>query len=250
MLCSVNSTPIAALARRAARVSAISSLRSRGRHAGGRLVHQQQPRLVGERDRQLDALDVAVGQHAASRARPAPPCRPARAARPPRRGTAPRAGARSASTRAGVREQRHLHVLDARSARRRSRRSGRCGRRPGARSRAACRPTQFGAVEPHRAARRAASWPLTMLKQVDLPAPFGPISASISPAASIEAHVVDRAHAAERLAQAAAPQQRRAASSLAPRAVADRTARFSAPAMPSGNSSTSTSMTTPSSARQ
>ena len=34
-----------------------------------------------------------------------------------------------------------------------------------------------------------------VLKQVDLPAPFGPISARNSPAATVEAHVVDRAHA-------------------------------------------------------
>src|SRR6516164_667549 len=34
------------------------------RHAGGRLVHQQQPWPVRERDRKLDALDVAVREHA------------------------------------------------------------------------------------------------------------------------------------------------------------------------------------------
>ena len=32
------------------------------RHAGGRLVHQQEARIVGERDRELDPLDVAVGE--------------------------------------------------------------------------------------------------------------------------------------------------------------------------------------------
>ena len=35
------------------------------RHAGGRLIHQQQPRLVGERNGQFDALDVAIGEFAA-----------------------------------------------------------------------------------------------------------------------------------------------------------------------------------------
>ena len=35
------------------------------RHAGGRFVHQQKPRLAGERDRKLDALDVAIGKLAA-----------------------------------------------------------------------------------------------------------------------------------------------------------------------------------------
>ena len=35
------------------------------RHAGGRLVHQQQLRLVGERDRQLQPLEIAIGEFAA-----------------------------------------------------------------------------------------------------------------------------------------------------------------------------------------
>ena len=35
------------------------------RHAGGRLVHQQQLRLVGERDRKLQPLEVAIGELAA-----------------------------------------------------------------------------------------------------------------------------------------------------------------------------------------
>ena len=35
------------------------------RHAGGRLVHQQQLRLVGERDRKLQPLEVAIGEFAA-----------------------------------------------------------------------------------------------------------------------------------------------------------------------------------------
>ena len=35
------------------------------RHAGGRLVHQQQLRLVGERHRELEPLEVAIGELAA-----------------------------------------------------------------------------------------------------------------------------------------------------------------------------------------
>ena len=62
--CSVNSTemPRSTTSRL---TSSISSWRSRARHAGGRLVHQQQTRLVGERDGEFDALDVAVGELAA-----------------------------------------------------------------------------------------------------------------------------------------------------------------------------------------
>ena len=35
------------------------------RHPGGRLVHQQQFRLVGERDRELQPLEIAIGEFAA-----------------------------------------------------------------------------------------------------------------------------------------------------------------------------------------
>ena len=35
------------------------------RHAGGRLVHQQKFWLVGERDRELEPLQVAIGEFAA-----------------------------------------------------------------------------------------------------------------------------------------------------------------------------------------
>jgi hypothetical protein len=35
------------------------------RHAGGGLVHQQQLGVIGERDGELDALEVAIGEDAA-----------------------------------------------------------------------------------------------------------------------------------------------------------------------------------------
>ena len=61
MSCSVNSTP--SPRSRAMRVHQLHQLRALlGRHAGGRLVHQQQLGRAGERDGQLHALDVAVGQ--------------------------------------------------------------------------------------------------------------------------------------------------------------------------------------------
>ena len=65
-----------------------------------------------------------------------------------------------------------------------------------------------------RRARRAPasgrSWPPSMLKQVDLPAPFGPISASISPGCDGERDAGDRLHAAERLAQVRRRRERHA----------------------------------------
>ena len=47
------------------------------RHAGGRLIHQQQLRLVGERDGKLQPLEIAIGEFAAGTIRRSRPCRPA-----------------------------------------------------------------------------------------------------------------------------------------------------------------------------
>ena len=35
------------------------------RHAGGRLIHQKQPRLIGKRDGKLQPLEIAIGEFAA-----------------------------------------------------------------------------------------------------------------------------------------------------------------------------------------
>ena len=102
---------------------------------------------------------------------------------------------------AGVRVERHLHVLA-----HRQRGEGR-GDLEGAADaqapdlRAACRPTMS------RPSRRTmppsgASWPFSMLKQVLLPAPLGPISASSSPASTAKETSAHGLHAAERLVQA------------------------------------------------
>ena len=120
-------------------------------------------------------------------------------------------------------------------------------RRPGARSRAACRPTSSrpsSRIEP----ASGASWPLTMLKQVVLPAPFGPISASSSPAAELEADVVDRLHAAEGLGQVAHLRAARHACILL---LALATGCFSeARQCPAGTAAPAARMIAPSSARQ
>jgi hypothetical protein len=65
MSCSVNSTPIDFRARCSGEPHQLDALARR--HAGGRLVHQQQLRLVGERDRKLEPLQVAIGELAAGR---------------------------------------------------------------------------------------------------------------------------------------------------------------------------------------
>ena len=89
-----------------------------------------------------------------------------------------------------------------------------------------------------------------MLKQVVLPAPFGPISASISPATSVKltsstAWMPPNAFDSPRTASSGAALMQSDALA-APRDEE----LFSPPATPSGNTSTSASMTMPSSARQ
>ena len=148
--------------------------------------------------------------------------------------TAVRAAAPDAEDAAGVREQRELHVL---AHRQRGEGLGDlegAADAAGARSRAASgRPARGRPAAPSR--RRARAGRSTMLKQVVLPAPFGPISASISPAARAKltsstartppnAFAVLRPQAAAR--HAVAPRDR----GLAQRGAA----RFRPPAMPSG----------------
>ena len=63
-----------------ARMPRVSAMRAASlrRHAGGRLVHQQQPRVVGQREGELQPLEIAIGELAAARSA-GPPCRRARA---------------------------------------------------------------------------------------------------------------------------------------------------------------------------
>ena len=151
-------------------------------HAGGRLVHQQQARLVGERDGEFDALDVAIGELAA---RPVGGLAHADLREQIER--ARRGAARRPDATAGKFRRRARSAPSARSRRpsssRRWRRPGRCGRRRAARCRAAPSPAMFlpsNRISPE----SGASWPLIMLKQVVLPAPFGPIMARNSPGAT------------------------------------------------------------------
>ena len=84
-----------------------------------------------------------------------------------------------------------------------------------------------------------------MLKQVVLPAPFGPIMARNSASPDRKADLADRAHAAEGLGQTSGP-----ASTLMARLTRLRQSAAKAPTMPCGNASTSSRMMAPSSARQ
>ena len=106
----MNSTPIAVRTRDALRERHQLSPLAR-RHAGGRLVHQQQLRLVGERDRQLEPLDVAIGDLAAQPIRLVRHADELQQLEQPRLGAAapPNDGVGHSSS--AMRQQRHLHVL-------------------------------------------------------------------------------------------------------------------------------------------
>ena len=110
MSCSVNSTAMPLRAREVGGELHQAAARAR-RHPGGRLVHQQQARRAGERQRELDALGVAVGERRAALVGEArhPDALEQRVGL----GRERRRVARAAMPllRAGVREQRELHVL-------------------------------------------------------------------------------------------------------------------------------------------
>ena len=212
----------------------------------GRLVHQQQPRRVGERHRELEALQVAVGELADGRS--------ACALMPTRASSASRLGDCGAVATPQSRASRR--ACDSRTvctfSRTRHRREGR-GDLEGAADaqppdlRAAARPAMS------RPSRRIVPvsgriWPFSMLKQVLLPAPFGPISASISPAASAEETSAHGLDAAIGLGEAADLEERAHAAPFqaARDRRAARPARRNAPATPSGRRARGAMMTRPS----
>ena len=199
MSCSVKSTPMPR-SRAMPAVSCISWARSLRRHAGGRLVHQQQLGRAGERDGELHALDVAIGQLAAG---PVGVGGHADALEQRQRLLAIEAGrVGPPGARAAVAaDQRHLHVLGHGHGHERLRHleGAADAEAPDAARR------QAGDVVCRRARRgrcRAASWPPTMLKMVDLPAPLGPMTASSLPASTANVTSLRGHHAAERFAAA------------------------------------------------
>ena len=169
-------------------------------HAGGRFVHQQETRLVGERDSELDAFDVTVSELAA---RPVGGLAHAdlrqqveRALAIERRGRPPQP-----VDFAGIRNQRHLHVL-------------------GDRHRAECGRDLKGAADtepPDRARRQPGNIPVLQqdfarirrelaVDDVEARGLAGAVRADHGEElalADLEADVVDRTHAAEGLGQRA-----------------------------------------------
>ena len=132
-------------------------------HRRGRLVEHEQRRVADEREREADALRLAAGELLRPPARRSPRSRPARA---PRRRRAARGTATRPSRRARARTGRGSAC-----------RSG-ASRRPG-------RPAIASAGERPSTDTLPASGsasPSSMSIVVDLPAPLGPSSATISPA--------------------------------------------------------------------
>ena len=203
MSCSVNSTAIRSSRARVGGELHQPAARAR-RHARRRLVHQQQPRSAGERQRELDALRVAVGERRAALVGEAWSCARARAARRRRR------AARVGGARADRRDARRA-ARAARSARSRGRSSTRTSPRPGTCGPRPCCAIARGGSPSMRSSpsdtvpASGASWPLTRLKQVVLPAPFGPISATSSPASTSNETSRTASHAVERLRRARRP---------------------------------------------
>ena len=146
------------------------------RHAGGRLVEQQELRVAGEREAQFQLLLVAVAQGTGERA-----CLPAQPDRGEQRLDIVVIKARRARPEIGPRprwSEGRLDILE----------HGEPRKDIGALKRAADahaadlvrrHPGDVASVD-HDLAAVGCRWPVIRLNSVDLPAPFGPITAAIS----------------------------------------------------------------------
>ena len=181
MWCSMSRTARPSSAR-SRPISSVSASVSRGFMPGGRLVEEQEPRLGGERPRDLEPPLIAVGEVLGELV--------VLVRRAPRRrgdpGARPRARASSATTAGGPEDGAGDRGLAGGSARPPGRcRARSCSGRAGWTGRCArCRaPTMAWGRRPTRLApsSRISPWsgrssPVTRLKKVVLPAPFGPMS--------------------------------------------------------------------------
>src|SRR5262245_5723662 len=211
------------------------------RHPGGGLVHQEEARVVGERDGKLDPLHVAVGELLAGALGGV---RHADLVEQLDRARAMAAGERRAETEdlAVVADQRHLHVL------------GHGHRAEGRRHLEGTADAEAPDVARMQADDAAAGQGDVAAVGRELPVDHveaGRLAGAVwadqrqeLAVAQLEADVLDGVHAAERLGQVAHGEDAhagflRAASRL-----------LSAPTMPPGNTSTSSRITRPSKPRQ
>src|SRR3974390_3175148 len=211
------------------------------RHSCGWLIHQQETRIVGKRDRELDTLHVAVRKLLAGTLgglRHAAPIEQVKRAAEP----SVVQGAAESKDFAMVAGKRQLHVL--------GHRHGAKGRRDLKRA-ADAEPPDLARRQPDDAMAGKADVPVvgSQLPVDDVEA--GRLAGAVGadqrkelPFADIEADIGERAHAAECLAQAAHREDAHAGFLRAWSRLAN------VPTMPPGNSSTRTRITTPSNPRQ
>ena len=165
-----------------------------GRHAGGRLVEEQEPRPGRQRDADLELALLAVGE-AARRARRAGP----RGPRPPPTSRARSSGAAPALD--GCRAGPSVPGAPAAAASRRFSRTASFGNRllrwneremPRRATACGLRPVDRRALEPDAPPPVGASCPVITLKSVVLPAPLGPMMARRSRGATWKRHAGQR----------------------------------------------------------
>src|SRR5919201_5097653 len=211
------------------------------RHAGGRFVHQEQARLVGERDGKLDPLHVAIGKllaglgsgpsHADLLEQLEGPLAMARRELPPEPEDLP-----------VVTHQRHLHVLGNRH---RAEGGRDLKRAPDAEAPYLARlETDDAAMREFAVAAIGCELPIDHVEAGGFARAVGADQRQELAFADVEADILDRMHPAERFGQVADAEHAHAGFLRAAVRL------LSAPTMPPGNTSTSSRITAPSRPRQ
>ena len=187
---------------RNARIRSEKALISAARQAGERLVDQHHLGIARHRLRQFHAAQIGEGQR---------PWMPLQARRRARRVRRWRVRARSTAAAVASRSSESGNSASLMFSSTVCRCSGReCWKTmlmPARAMRCAGQPA-MSMPSSLTAPALARTMPMISDITVDLPEPFGPISPTISPAREVEAHILDRDHAAEALAEAADLQAR------------------------------------------
>ncbi len=208
------------------------------RHAGGRFIHQQQTRLIGQRHREIEPLQIAVRQHAAS----SPGLR-----RQSHLGQQPiglvgllqRGGAPEPPRTARPRDQRHLHVL---THRHRGEGLGHLESAPDAQAADRTRREAGNrATEQHHLPGIGAKLAADHVEAGGLARPVRSDQREHLAFGHGEGHVVHHARVTKRLSQSGRFQHRGAAHAGCRR----NHTRLAAPTIPSGNATTSTTIASP-----
>src|SRR6266542_2696948 len=211
------------------------------RHAGGRLIHEKQARLVGKRDGELDALDVAIGKLLASTSGGGSHAHLVEQRNGPLV-MARRKGRTEPKDLPVVAYECHLHVLGDRH-----RAEGGGDLKGAADAEApdlARLETDDAAIGKFDVAMIGRELPIDHVEAGRFPGAVWPDQRQELAFADLEADILDGVHAAERLRQIAHAEHAHAGFLRAAARL------LSAPTMPPGNTSTSSRITAPSSPRQ